>query len=616
MMIKYSYAFLLFSITLTGVQAQYQKNIQQFEKAATSNPKQMLSDWQPILQSMEMPKPGTESARGRLLQLKENLEARYPRSEKQKKSSTKSNISAPEVIRDFEGNAYMNRFPNDNDLAINNDGQLVSVINSSFYIFDTNADTLQLSISFDAFAESLALPDSKYDPRVIYDPNNDRFVAVILNGFLDSTSQIIVAFTATNDATGLWNLYALPGNPQNNGTWSDYPTIGISGSELFIGINTFTNGSMNNSGFTESVFWQVNLANGYNGETLNTAYYADIMPPDLKPIFNICPVRGGLQIAGDEMYLLSNRNLSADNDSIFLLKVSGQISDAVLSLQILKAEVPYFLPPRARQASNRTFDTNDSRILYAFKQNGKIQFVQSCLDTISGNAAVYHGIINNYSTNPQVYANILSDTLDLGFPGITYVGYGADDDRAIINVNHTSRFVFSGCSVYSFDGISNYSERVVIKNGLNYVQLLLGNYQRWGDYTGIQRKYNEPDVVWIAGSYGRQNRTNGTWIGEVRWNDDSFLNTEEPASKGSISMVYPNPHQDEVNVKFSIEQGDVLSFSIYNLEGKLVKRLMREFAKKGENQFSFSTQPLSNGVYILKIESRDKLIYSEKIIKQ
>lgn len=615
-MIKYSYAFLLFSLTLTCVQAQYQKNILQFEKAATSSPKQMLSDWQPILQSMEMPKPGTESARGRLLQLKESLEARYPRNEKYKTSSAKANISAPEVIRDFEGNAYMNRFPNDNDLAINNDGQLVSVINSSFYIFDTNADTLQLSISFDAFAESLALPDSKYDPRVIYDPNNDRFVAVILNGFLDSTSQIIVAFTATNDATGLWNLYALPGNPQNNGTWSDYPTIGISGSELFIGVNTFTNGSTNNTGFTEAVFWQVNLANGYNGETLNTAYYADIMPPDLKPVFNICPVRGGFQIAGDEMYLLSNRNLSADNDSIFLLKVSGQIPDAVLSLQILKAEARYFLPPRARQAFNRTFDTNDSRILYAFKQNGKIQFVQSCLDTVSGNAAVYHGIINNYSTNPQVYANILSDTLDLGFPGITYVGYGPDDDRAIINVNHTSRFVFSGCSVYSFDGISNYSERVVIKDGLNYVQLLLGNYQRWGDYTGIQRKYNEPDVVWIAGSYGRQNRTNGTWIGEVRWNDDSFLNTEEPASKGSISMVYPNPHQDEVNVRFSIDQGDVLSFSIYNLEGKLVKRLMREFAKKGENQFSFSTQPLTNGVYILKIESKEKLIYSEKIIKQ
>jgi len=606
------FPFLLFCSTIIA----QQKTKLTIPKSASTHVNVITQDWNPVLQNYEMPKPGTATARGKLLQLKEENAAKYPRKEKFKPSPSKSNLSSPEVLRNFQGNVFMNRFPNDNDIAISNAGQLISVINSNLYIFDTNLDSLLKNISFDAFAESLELPDFKYDPRVIYDPNKDRFIAVILNGFLDSTSQVIVAFSATNDATGEWNLYALPGNPQNNGTWSDYPTIGISASELFITLNTFTNGSVNNSGFTETVIWQINLENGYEGNDLNTAYYTHILPEGKSAIFNLCPVRGGSAIEGDDMYLLSNKNLSTQNDTFFLLKVDGQIPDATLTVDILRSKNQYFLPPSAKQAANRTFDTNDSRILFAFRENGKIQFVQSCLDTLSGNAGVYHGLVNNYENEPSIRANTLSDTLDLGFPGISYIGNGTNDDRAIINVNHSSANVFSGCSVYSFDGASNYSERVEVKAGDNYVTTnQFGAYQRWGDYTGTQRKYNEEGIVWVTGSYGTNNRRNGTWITEINWDDDTFLSVNENNKAKVSNIVYPNPSDDEVNVQFNIDKAESLRFSLYDMQGKLVKQLLREFTKKGENLFSFSMQPLPAGVYILSIESSDSIIHQQKLIK-
>ena len=170
---------------------------------------------------------------------------------------TSFNADAPLLQRNFQGNSYDGSTPNDNDLAISNDGKLVSVINSSIYIYDVDADSELVHFNLGDFADTLKLPQHKFDPKVIYDPKYDRFVIVFLNGSLDSTSKIILAFSKTNDPSGDWHLYALPGNPVNNDTWSDFPVVGMSEEELFIGINTFKNGSENNSGFEEATFWQI-----------------------------------------------------------------------------------------------------------------------------------------------------------------------------------------------------------------------------------------------------------------------------------------------------------------------------------------------------------------------
>jgi hypothetical protein len=316
------------------------------------------------------------------------------------------------------------------------------------------------------------------------------------------------------------------------------------------------------------------------------------------------------------MYLLSNRNLSTENDTFFLLKVSGRIPVANLSVQTLNAKGKYFLAPRARQSSNRTFDTMDNRVTFAFKQNGNIQFVQNTLDTTRGTAGIYHGFILDYENNPSIRHNILSDTVDLGYATLNYLGNGAGDNRAIITVNHSSPTVFSGCSAYSFDGTSNYSQRLQVKEGENFVSVGFGTLNRWGDYSGAQRKYNEDGVVWMAGSYGRSNRTNGTWIAELKWLDDSFVGISENQSERKTPKVFPNPSMDQISVSFVAEKSELMSFKLYDIQGRLVKIILKDLTKKGENLFSFSTQPLPAGTYILRIESASGMVHQQKIIRQ
>jgi hypothetical protein len=47
----------------------------------------------------------------------------------------------------------------------------------------------------------------------------------------------------------------------------------------------------------------------------------------------------------------------------------------------------------------------------------------------------------------------------------------------------------------------------------------------------------------------------------------------------------------------------------------MVKVLLREKVKAGKNNFSFSTSPLSNGIYFLKVTSSNKEILTQKFIK-
>jgi hypothetical protein len=578
-------------------------------------------DWKPSLQNMEMPVPGSTSKRGKLLELKEINENKYPR----KKKKTKDGIqkSGDEgfnlyIEQAFKANNYMNRVPNDNDLAINNDGQLISVINSSILIYDTNADTVQVQqLSFEAFASVLEIPNSKFDPRVLYDAENDKFILMMLNGFAADNSKIIFGFSETNDATGLWNLYAIPGNPLNNNRWSDFPMIVMTDKYVFLTINLIIPDVSWQEGFEETIVWQINKESGYTGQELQTFMYQNFTYED-KPLRNLCPIKNGTEKFDSELYFLSNRNFAESNDTIFLVHLQGEGDDAEIIVKPVISPQAYFVPPQARQPENRFFDTNDARVLSALKQNNKIQFVQNCLDTATGNASILHGIIEDFNTeNPTMRAVIFSDTLEYGYPNISYIGSGDESDQTIITVNHSSSSVYSGWSAFVYNNDGEYSERFSVKEGINYVLPFgVNTSQRWGDYMGSQRKYNEEGVVWAVGSFGNIIRRHDTWVARLSLNKGFPASQTNISNKANSVKVFPNPSLEFVNIEFRIEKPENLNFNLYDLQGKLVKKILNEHTKKGMNNFSFTINPLPAGIYILQIESKDQLISSQKIIKQ
>lgn len=618
----FSRIFILLTLISSSVFSQTTSEKRSFSipKASTVNVSELKEEWNPVLQNIEAPKHISNKEKQRLKEIKDSLQLVYPK----KYTSTslrnsRAPLPSPYVGKNFQGNTYNLSTPNDNELAISDSNKLISVMNTSVFSYNVNTSTQLSFVSLGTFGSSLAIPHSKYDPKVIYDPNADRFILVYLNGFTDTTSSITVAFSQTNNPIGSWNLYSLPGNPLNNGLWSDYPMVGMTDKEFFLTINLLYPDSSWQTGFNETLIWQIEKDKGYSGQTLNTKLHNNIQHNGRK-VRNLCPVKGGSTLYSPDMYFLSDRNLDAQNDTIFLVRITDTINapGQIVTVQPLKSNTSYFAPPPASQTGPGTqlLETNDARILGAFIENNKIQFVSNTLDTTTGFCAIYHGVIDNVNSSPSVKGHVIGDTLlELGYPNICYIGSGPNDNRSLITINHTALTVNPGLSTMLANDTFNYSPLVNVKSGQNYISILPQN-ERWGDYSGSQRKYNEPGKAWINGTFGNSSRKNTTWVAEISLNPFTGINdivTDKPSDE---MLLFPNPVEEIVTIEFELEKPNYLVYEIYDINGKLVKQLMREKTFAGKNRFSFSANQLNSGTYFINIYSENTVLFSKKFVKK
>ena len=581
---------------------------------ATVNVNLFQDDFYADIQCTEKPLPGG------IPQKTQNNNSKL--SKKNPSINQSQNLTAPFLGNNFFGNAFYNSTPNDNDIAVSDSCKIISVSNTLIYFYDCENDSSLGSKSLSVFSAPLGLLHEEFDPIVEYDPTTDKFVLVCLNGFTDSTSNIIIGFSQTNDPKGTWNLYTIPGNPKNNGLWTDYPMMSITQKEIFLTVNLLRPDSSWQTGFVETLVWQINKTNGYSGTLLNMQMHDSIFWNG-KAIRNLCPVKGGSYPKGPNNYFISNRNFGVEQDTVFLIEITDTINSSGQQLLVkqLNSDKQYSFPPDARQVGIHKFATNDCRNLGAFLENDKIQYVHNTLDSTTGFCATYHGIINNVSSlSPIINGNIINDTLlDLGYPNISYAGISVTDNTAIINFNHSAPTVNAGCSVIKTNGAGQYSNILAVKNGSSYVNVLSSPIERWGDYSGTQRKYNDPDKIWMNGYYGylqSSQRKHGTWIGLITSAANGWgVGVGENKKEQEINL-FPNPTMEIVTIKFDLDKNEYLNFVLYDLSGKAVKVLMREYVKAGNQSFVFSLAPMPAGDYFIKIYNNFGSVFvSKKIIK-
>ncbi len=615
------FSFCLIQI-ISAQQIPQRSDLIKIKCAATIELKKITNDWDPQLQCLEMPAPGSGSYQRFLIDLKQELYGSYQTVESNQFKLTETDeLTMPEVLGGWEGNLMGSSVPNDNDLAISNNGKIISVINTSIYMYDTTG-TFLYSVSLAGFSDTLDIPDSKFDPKVMYDPRADRFIIVFLSGFSPDATNIIIAFSQTNDPLGGWNLYSVPGNPKDNDRWTDFPMMAITENELFITGNLIIPGEPWQTGFSETLIWQMSLDKGYNADTLDAVFYDNIFFGGF-PIRNLNPVKGGETTYGPDMYFLSNRNFSPANDTIFIVRVTGTLDDPLTEVEIdfSLADKQYGVPPQARQYLTHIFDTNDGRVLGSYYEDGQIQFVSNSLDPATGYCGIYHGVITELDGDKIIHANIIGDdTLDLGYPNISYTGKFDGDDQSIITCDHTAPTVYAGMSAIFFNW-GAYSDLVNIKTGDTYVNVLSGAYERWGDYTGSQRKYNEPGRVWVSGNFGKlidafpfTYRNNATWIAGLKSTVEPSVSNHEETIAHQLN-VYPNPSTNHFYLKLTLPQSGSVQFRIYDMNGQLVKYLLNANGKPGENVFSFSTEQLATGNYILEVRLNNELFETKQISK-
>jgi len=98
-------------------------------------------------------------------------------------------------------------------------------------------------ITLNAFWSPLGDSLDAFDPRILYDPAADRWIAAAAANSQSSSSALLVAVSRTSDPGGDWHYFKVNVGASNQ--WGDFPVVGFNGSWVVVSLNLFriSNGS-------------------------------------------------------------------------------------------------------------------------------------------------------------------------------------------------------------------------------------------------------------------------------------------------------------------------------------------------------------------------------------
>ncbi len=528
-------------------------------------------------------------------------------------SSYKTTGAAANPVIDTGWLANVGGVPLDNDIAVSNSGMIISAVNTNIYVYDTIGNRLALKgvLNMDTFLNRFTRIS---DPRLLYDPKEDRFILVCFSGNISTSTSIIMGFSSTNDPLGNWNFYSVDGNPFNDSTWSDYPIISISDKDMFMTFNQIQDNVGWQNGFRQSVIYQIKKSDGFAATPLQYTLW-DSIKFNGTLYRNICPAKYQVTNMGDDMYFLSVRNVDVSNDSIFILHIddSYQSGNATLTQRVVKSPVNYGFPPNPSMNNGNYLMTNDGRVLAAIYENDYIHFGANSVHPTLNNAGVLLGTIQNVSSaSPTVDAQVFAEPMvEYGYPSMCYMGTAPNDHRVMFNVAHCYTDSFPGISVVYKNPAGDYSDFLRVSEGNSPLNRLTDSNERWGDYSGIQTVYNNPQQAYLAGTV-TLNGNARAWVARIQ-NADFAVGIQDQSHE-SRTDVFPNPVEDaKFRTRFTLKKKEELLCNLYDMNGRLIKQLLRGIGKPGLNEFSFDTGVLASGNYMFVILGKNRKVLTEMI---
>ena len=527
-------------------------------------------------------------------------------------NNTRSNVPTPYVLQSFVAE-FSQGHPNDNEGASAPNGYMISTTNTGIKVFNNNG-SMVYQTGLVGFSNSISTrSNQKFDPRAVYDRQNDRFIIVFLSGSSPTRSQIVACFSETSNPLGAWNVYALDGNlrPNNSQVWADYPTIGISNSDLFVSTNLFDS----NGDFQSVGLFQMSLADGYAGTSLNSQSY--IIGGNA---FTVVPVNDESDQPHDKFYLVSrgNRTSQAGRNIVFY-EVNGALDNGG-TLQggvTLQGRYPYSpAPPMAQNRSSVTLSPGDSRINNAFRRGDNLYFAFPT--NVNSHSSIYWGSLKlaplgiNFSRlSATIYS---SDSLEFAFPSVCWAGDTDGDDHSnFIFFNYSGVDFLPGTGVIYVNTNGEFSDPLLCSE--SDLPAPGGNDptqpRRWGDYTDIS--YQAGGVAWGLGYHYPSNNREATFASQI---SVSLLSSADasPAPLPEPVVISPNPVSDRAVFSFEVPNTGYYKAEILDLNGKVIQLVIEDRLIRGKAELAFDTQHMATGMYFVRVTGEGNELMRGKFV--
>ena len=206
---------------------------------------------------------------------------------------------------------------------------VMTTLNTQVRIQDRSGAVLR-TVPLDTFWALVGSP-SVFDPKVLYDPSQNRFVFTACANGQETNSAVLIGVSQTSDPTGNWYLFSIDADPTDT-FWADYPSLGFNKDWVVVSLNMF------------GVFTP--LFGGVNIYVFNKAALYNNQPAAGNPTLLQDNSGGGFTmtpaITYDDtlstIYLVENENLVSDiNGSAGRLRIStisGSVAGRPLAAKI------------------------------------------------------------------------------------------------------------------------------------------------------------------------------------------------------------------------------------------------------------------------------------------
>ncbi|MFY0672625.1 MAG: T9SS type A sorting domain-containing protein [Bacteroidia bacterium] len=519
-------------------------------------------------------------------------------------TANKNSASTPQVLNSFKANIFNGYTPPDNTVAVSNSGYIVTSINSNVYYYDNTGQALGFStflkISRDYFDD---LSEDLFDPRVIYDQDNDRFIMVILNGHTPEESEVLVFFSKSDNPMDGWNAYAIEGDVDNANEWFDYPNISVNKNSLFISGNMFGV----NDRFTQTVVLDIDKNRGFKGETLEYSYWNNLQN-SLGSAFTVVPVEKGTRGNYNESaYFVATEGSSDNLVAVYTLNNDNG------NLIAREYEVNYYDIANDSEmlGTSESLDMGDNRTKTAIIIDNKIHLVHTTTTANRYAAIGYHRIDLSDHSVESLIMHKDARRRNLAYPTIASAGITNDDQSVFIAYTESGSDIYPRLCMVNVDENLEESNEVVLQEGEGIVDILEEDVERWGDYITIAKHYNS-NVAWVFGCVGGANDNHDNYLIQVSL--DAQASTPEIAKTPSIE-TYPNPVMEMVNLSFELKKRQVVNIALYNSNGQLIELLTKDAFNEGKHLLHFDMSQLSKGSYFLKIEGENGPLAQKQLVK-
>jgi len=391
---------------------------------------------------------------------------------------------------------------------------LMVALNSQVRIQNKSGGTIS-TVSLDSFWSSLAGVTGVFDPKLAYDPFQNRYIFSAVSNAQTAASAVLIGVSQTNDPTGSWNLYKVDADSGDT-NWADYPSLGFNKDWIVVTVNMFDIPPP--GGFIESKIYAFNKSDLFSGVMSPTVNVFTHASGTLAPAVTF-------DNALTTMYLVQHWNAGAGQ--LKISTITGAVNSPIFTQGTATpttgntwAFAPAGFVDFAPQSGTMTkIQNNDSRMLAVVYRNGSLWCSQTAFlpaggaptrsaaqwwqlsptGTIQQFGRVDDGTGANYYAFPSIAVNAQSDVL---------LGYSCFS---------ASTFA-SAC--YSFrggtDAANTLRDNATMKVGEGiYWKTFGGGENRWGDYSNTSVDPVDDQTMWTFQEYAATPVSTGD--GSGRW---------------------------------------------------------------------------------------------------